>query len=175
MKALALSIHTVKPEEVDILYQLSVQTFKETFEAQNTAEDMQTYIEDQLNLNQLSAELQNQDSIFYFARFDKEIVGYLKLNFNQAQKESVLEGKAFEIERFYILKLHQGKGLGSQLFKKAIEIGKDKGYKLLWLGVWEHNTKALEFYTKKGLTAFDSHLFQLGQDAQTDILMQLKF
>jgi GNAT superfamily N-acetyltransferase len=106
---------------------------------------------------------------------DKEIVGYLKLNFNHAQKESVLEGKAFEIERFYILKLHQGKGLGSQLFKKAIEIGKDKGYKLLWLGVWEHNTKALEFYTKKGLTAFDSHLFQLGQDAQTDILMQLKF
>lgn len=175
MKALALSIHTVKPEEVDTLYQLSVQTFKETFEAQNTAEDMQAYIEDQLNLNQLTTELKNQDSVFYFARLDKEIVGYLKLNFNKAQKESVLEGKAFEIERFYILKLHQGKGLGSQLFKKAIKIGKDKGYKLLWLGVWEQNTKALEFYTKKGLTAFDSHLFQLGQDAQTDILMQLKF
>lgn len=175
MLTLALRIHTVRLGEVDRLCRLSIQTFKETFEVQNTAKDMQAYIEKQLNLEQLTSELLNQDSLFYFARLDEKIVGYLKLNFNQAQKESVLEGKAFEIERFYILKLHQGKGLGSQLFKKAIEIGKDKGYKLLWLGVWEHNTKALEFYTKKGLTAFDSHLFQLGQDAQTDILMQLKF
>lgn len=175
MLTLALRIHTVRLGEVDRLCRLSIQTFKETFEVQNTAKDMQAYIEKQLNLEQLTSELLNQDSLFYFARLDEEIVGYLKLNFNQAQKESVLEGKAFEIERFYILKLHQGKGLGSQLFKKAIEIGKEKGYKLIWLGVWEHNTKALEFYTKKGLTAFDSHLFQLGQDAQTDILMQLKF
>lgn len=175
MIALALSIHSVRPKEVDKLYRLSIQTFKETFETQNTAEDMQAYIKKQLNLEQITTELQNKDSFFYFAHLDKEIVGYLKLNFNQAQKESVLEGKAFEIERFYILKLHQGKGLGSQLFIKAIEIGKDKGYEQLWLGVWEHNIRALEFYAEKGLTAFGAHVFQLGQDAQTDILMKLKF
>ena len=174
MIALALSIHIVRPKEVDKLHRLSIQTFKETFEAQNTAVDMQAYIEKQLNLEQLTTELQNQDSFFYFAHLDKVVVGYLKLNFNQAQKERVLEGKAFEIERFYILKMHQGKGLGSQLFNKAIEIGKDKGYEQLWLGVWEHNIRALEFYGEKGLTPFGTHVFQLGQDAQTDILMQLE-
>ena len=175
MRALTLNICTVRPKEVDKLHRLSIQTFKETFETQNTVENMQAYIEKKLNLEQLTTQLQNQDSFFYFAHLDKEIVGYLKLNFNKAQKESVLEGKAFEIERFYILKIHQGKGLGSQLFNKAIEIGKDKGYKQLWLGVWEHNIRALEFYAEKGLTAFGAHVFQLGQDAQTDILMQLKF
>jgi GNAT superfamily N-acetyltransferase len=107
--------------------------------------------------------------------WDEEIVGYLKLNFNQAQKEEVLKGEAFEVERFYILKLYHGKGFGSQLFNKAIKIGKDKGYEQLWLGVWEHNKRALEFYTEKGLTPFSTHVFQLGQDTQTDILMQLKF
>jgi hypothetical protein len=122
LKALALSIHTVKPEEVDTLYQLSVQTFKETFEAQNTAEDMQTYIEDQLNLNQLTAELQNQDSIFYFARLDKEIVGYLKLNFNQAQKESVLEGKAFEIDSSWIgIQKENQNYLNLRIFQDALQ------------------------------------------------------
>jgi GNAT superfamily N-acetyltransferase len=136
---------------------------------------MQAYIEKQLNLEQLTSELLNQDSLFYFARLDEEIVGYLKLNFNQAQKEEVLKGEAFEIERFYILKLYHRKGFGSQLFNKAIKIGKDKGYEQLWLGVWEHNKRALEFYVEKGLTPFSTHVFQLGQDTQTDILMQLKF
>ena len=174
MIALALSIHIVRPKEVDKLHRLSIQTFKETFGAQNTAVDMQAYIEKQLNLEQLTTELQNQDSFFYFAHLDKVVVGYLKLNFNQAQKERVLEGKAFEIERFYILKMHQGKGLGSQLFNKSIEIGKDKGYEQLWLGVWEHNIRALEYYGEKGHTPFGTHVFELGQDAQTDILMQLE-
>ena len=175
MLTLALRIHTVRLGEVDRLCRLSIQTFKETFEVQNTAKDMQAYIEKQLNLEQLTSELLNQDSLFYFARLDEEIVGYLKLNFNQAQKEEVLKGEAFEVERFYILKLYHGKGFGSQLFNKAIKICKDKGYEQLWLGVWEHNKRALEFYTEKGLTPFSTHVFQLGQDTQTDILMQLKF
>ena len=60
-------------------------------------------------------------------------------------------------------------------FNKAIEIGKEKGYQLMWLGVWELNHKALKFYEKKGLKAFHSHTFQLGNESQNDILMQLKF
>ena len=42
----------------------------------------------------------------------------------------------------------------------------------VWLGVWEHNHRALRFYEKNGFTAFGTHIFQLGNDQQTDILMQ---
>jgi ribosomal protein S18 acetylase RimI-like enzyme len=64
--------------------------------------------------------------------------------------------------------------LGSQLLEQAIKIGRNKGYKLMWLGVWELNYKALKFYKKKKLEVFDSHNFQLGDEKQTDILMKLK-
>lgn len=40
------------------------------------------------------------------------------------------------------------------------------------LGVWEHNHRALRFYEKNGFIAFGTHIFQLGNDQQTDILMK---
>jgi ribosomal protein S18 acetylase RimI-like enzyme len=41
------------------------------------------------------------------------------------------------------------------------------------LGVWEENHRALAFYTKNGFIAFDKHIFRLGNDEQTDIMMKL--
>lgn len=99
------------------------------------------------------------------------MAGYLKLNFDSAQTENVLNKQAFEIERIYLLKEYQNKGLGTELFEAAIQIGKEKGYRMLWLGVWEKNRSALQFYQKKGLVTFGSHCFQLGSDPQTDLLM----
>ena len=166
-------VEPTKRTELDKLHTISVQTFKETFEAKNTEDDMAIYLKQKLSKKQLDEEFSDKNTSFYFAYFNELLVGYLKLNFKDAQKKAVLKGKAYEIERIYILKAHQGKGLGTQLFNKAIEIGKRKGYKMMWLGVWEFNHKALKFYEKKGLKAFDSHLFQLGNDNQNDILMQL--
>ena len=100
------------------------------------------------------------------------MAGYLKLNFDSAQTENVLNNQAFEIERIYLLKEYQNKGLGTELFEAAIQIGKEKGYSTLWLGVWEKNRSALQFYQKKGLVTFGSHYFQLGSDTQTDFLMR---
>ena len=96
------------------------------------------------------------------------------MNFNEAQTEAVLNGEAYEIQRIYILRSYQKKRLGSQLLEQAIKIGRNKGYKLMWLGVWKLNYKALKFYKKKKLEVFDTHNFQFGDEKQTDILMKLK-
>lgn len=173
--SLKFYLEPTKRSELDKLHTISVQTFKETFEAKNTEDDMAVYLKQKLSKKQLDKEFSDKNTFFYFAYCNKLLVGYLKLNFKDAQKKAVLKGKAYEIERIYILKAHQGRGLGTQLFNKAIEIGKGKGYKMMWLGVWEFNHKALKFYEKKGLKAFDSHVFQLGNDNQNDILMQLIF
>jgi ribosomal protein S18 acetylase RimI-like enzyme len=42
----------------------------------------------------------------------------------------------------------------------------------VWLGVWEKNLRAISFYEKNGFIAFDQHIFQLGDDRQTDIMMK---
>ena len=52
----------------------------------------------------------------------------------------------------------------------AIAISRQKSY--LWLGVWEHNTKALAFYQRFGFYRIGSHSFFVGQDEQTDFLLR---
>lgn len=82
--------------------------------------------------------------------------------------------KALEIERIYVLKEFQGIRVGKILFDKAIEVAKKKNSDYVWLGVWEENPKAIHFYKKNGFLEFDKHIFKLGNDEQTDIMMKLQ-
>ena len=168
-----LELIPVSIDDVKLLQKLSVQTFIETFGAQNSEADMQEYLNNQMSTSQLKKELEHAHSNFYFAYYKDRLAGYLKLNFESAQRETVRTGTAFEVERIYLLKDFQRQGLGKVLFEKAVALGKEKGYRKLWLGVWEHNTPALAFYKKLGLTVFDKHTFVLGSDSQTDLMLEL--
>jgi ribosomal protein S18 acetylase RimI-like enzyme len=100
-------------------------------------------------------------------------IGYLKLNFGAAQTELKNE-QSLEIERIYVLKEFHGKNIGQLLYDKAIQIAKEKNVNYVWLGVWEENLRAINFYKKNGYVAFDKHIFKLGDDEQTDIMMKLE-
>ena len=167
-----MKIRKINIEDLETLRNLSIQTFKETFEEVNTEEDMQKYLDENLSIEKLKTELENPNSEFYFAENNNEILGYLKLNFKDAQTEK-LEENHFEIERIYVLKAFLGQKIGQILFDKAIEIGREKNLEYVWLGVWEENHRAIRFYEKNGFEIFGKHDFVLGEDVQTDLLMKL--
>lgn len=168
-----MKIRKINIDDLETLRNLSIQTFKETFEEVNTEEDMQKYLDENLSIEKLKSELENPNSEFYFAENNDEILGYLKLNFKDAQTEK-LEENHFEIERIYVLKAFLGQKIGQILFDKAIEIGREKNLEYVWLGVWEENHRAIKFYEKNGFEIFGKHDFVLGKDVQTDLLMKLK-
>ena len=144
--------------DLENLQKISITTFKETFEEVNTEEDMQKYLNENLNEEKLKSELENQNSEFYFAENNGEILGYLKLNFKDAQTEKVEENH-FEIERIYVLKAFLGQKIGQILFDKAIEIGREKNLEYVWLGVWEENHRAIKFYKKMVLKSSENMTF----------------
>ena len=166
-----MKIRKINIDDLETLRYLSIQTFKETFEEVNTEEDMQKYLDENLSIEKLKTELENVNSEFYFAENNDEILGYLKLNFKDAQTEKVEENH-FEIERIYVLKAFLGQKIGQILFDKAIDIGREKNLEYVWLGVWEENHRALKFYNKNGFEIFGKHDFVLGEDVQTDLLMK---
>lgn len=168
-----MQIRKLNSSDSENLRKISIQTFKETFEEVNTEEDMQKYLDENLSIEKLKTELENPNSEFYFAENNDEILGYLKLNFKDAQTEK-LEENHFEIERIYVLKAFLGQKIGQILLNKAIEIGKKKNLEFLWLGVWEENHRAIKFYEKNGFKVFGKHKFVLGKDVQTDLMMKLK-
>lgn len=158
--------------EIQDLQKISFETFTQTFGNQNSKEDLNKYIEDNLSIKKLSDELNNPNSNFYFYQLNNQIVGYLKTNINEAQTE-IKDKLSLEIERIYVLEKFQGHKIGHALLKFAIEKSKMKKLDFIWLGVWEENKKAIFFYLKHHFVQFDKHIFKLGEDLQTDILMKL--
>jgi len=167
-----IEIERVTLSKIELLQVICRQTFFETFSEVNTEENMNKYLEDSFNISKLTSEIENENSEIYFAIHNNKVVGYLKINVGDAQTE-LKSDKTLELERIYVLKEFQGKKLGQILFDKAFEIAEQKKAEYLWLGVWEENHKALKFYLKNGFTAFDKHVFILGNDVQTDIMMRL--
>jgi ribosomal protein S18 acetylase RimI-like enzyme len=101
-----------------------------------------------------------------------EIIGYAKMRVNLVENPDM---KSLEIERIYISKDYHGQKYGAMLMQKCIDVAIENNYESIWLGVWEHNPKAINFYQKWGFEIFGEHIFQLGDDAQTDFLMKKTF
>jgi ribosomal protein S18 acetylase RimI-like enzyme len=170
---LNITILQINDSHIAALQQIGRQSCSETFAESNSAENMAKYLEEAYSYEKLSAELNDPNSIFYFAMMDQNVIGYLKLNFGASQTE-LKDNNALEIERIYVLKEFHGKKVGQLLFDKAIKIAKEHHVSYVWLGVWEENKRALQFYTKNGFVEFDQHIFVLGDEAQTDIMMKLE-
>ncbi len=165
-------IKRVLPEELSLLQSVGRQAFTETFAEWNTPENMVIYLEQSFNTERLSAELANNESEFYFALRNNEVIGYLKLNRLGAQTE-IRDHDGVEIERIYVLKKYHGQKVGQLLFDTAMQRAQQAGAAYIWLGVWEKNEKAIKFYIRNGFIRFDSHTFKLGDEEQTDIMMKL--
>lgn len=167
-----IAINRVTLNDIDQLQKIGRQTFSETFSVGNTQENMQKYLKEGFSYEKLTNELNSENSEFYFALIDDNVVGYLKLNTGQSQTE-IQNRKALEIERIYVLQEFHGKKVGQVLYEKAVQVANEKKVNYVWLGVWEENQRALNFYKKNGFVAFDKHIFKLGNDEQTDIMMKL--
>jgi len=168
-----IEIIKVTLNDINALAQIGRQTFQETFSGTNSADNMRTYLEDGFSVDKLTEEVRNTASQFYFAKLNEQLIGYLKINTGNAQTEA-LDTKALEIERIYVLAAYHGKQVGQLLYHKAIQIAEELKSSFVWLGVWEENTRAIRFYEKNGFVAFDKHIFKLGEDEQTDIMMKLE-
>jgi GNAT superfamily N-acetyltransferase len=169
----AFEIHQVNKADLLELQAISRQTFYDTFADVNTPEDMQQYLEENLSMQQLIKEWSNPSTTFYFVKQKEDVLAYLKINEAEAQTEQRNE-PSLEIERIYVRQSEQGKGIGQFLLDFVIQVTKVKEFNLIWLGVWEHNLKAIQFYEKNGFHFFGKHSFFLGKDEQTDLLMELR-
>lgn len=169
-----ITIHAVGEDRLEQLRQLSLETFRATFANSNSAEDMAHYEAEAFSLERLSAELSTGGSRFYLALDDeRQALGYLKLNTGSAQSEAEAP-EALEIERIYTLPKTHGSGLGQQLLDYALSLAQQEGRPYIWLGVWEHNARALRFYRRNGFEVYGAHDFVLGSDRQRDLLMKRK-
>ena len=173
MKTEQVQIRKCTVNDVEAIVELGIHTFRDTFQEVNTEKDMDLYVNNTFTPAKIKEELEDKDSLFFLAEESGDIVGYAKVK--TIAKPDGAEGTvALEIERLYAVKRAIGKGVGRLLMETCLEHARKLGCDVVILGVWEHNQRAISFYSKWGFQKFSQHVFMLGTDAQIDILMQKK-
>ncbi|MFC4102525.1 GNAT family N-acetyltransferase [Paenibacillus xanthanilyticus] len=167
---MTIHIQACTLSDLRLLQNISIETFRDTFQHQNSPDTMQAYLDRAFNDNQLEHELRQPSSAFHLIYADDDIAGYMKINLDAAQTEN-MGSDALEIERIYIRKQHHGQGLGKHLIHYATDIARARGKAKIWLGVWEHNERAIAFYKKMGFEQTGAHTFLMGDDEQLDLIM----
>jgi len=168
-----MNIRYGNSDDAKMLSGLGAETFYDTFAKDNTPENISLYIKKSFSTGIQLNELSRPDIIFLIAELEDKPVGYAKLKMN-SNDESVTGTKVIEIERIYASQEHIGKGVGKELMKACIKETRQRGCDSIWLGVWEKNLRAIDFYKKWGFREVGTHIFSVGEDPQNDLVMELE-
>lgn len=166
-----LQTRIAKTHDAALVAHLSRKTFYDTFHEQNSAEDMNMFLESNFNDEVVLSEISDAENIFLIIEDNEVPIGYAKLSLKNKQYDTA-DSRCIEISRIYCIKEALGKGVGKALMQACIDKAISLNMQCLWLGVWEHNTRAIEFYKKFGFEKFSEHEFMLGNDLQNDWLMK---
>lgn len=173
-----LTIRLATASDAAPLTELAVTTLRAAFgPPHNPAELVEEYIQTAITQPIIEAELADTRSTFFLMEQpDSMPIGYAKLRQHtpprQMPKPYRRAGDAVEIQRIYLLPSQVGQGQGQRLMQHCLDWAYKEGYKVVWLGVWERNGRALRFYEKLGFQRFGFHYFQFGSERQRDFWLQ---
>lgn len=166
----AITIRRATPADARLLATLGAQAFIDTFAADNTPDDMSVYLAEAFGESIQRAEIDDSRNTVYVAERGRDTIGYATLREGEAPR-SVGDSDAIEIARLYSFKRWIGSGVGAALMQRCLDEAASRGRRTIWLGVWEHNTRAIAFYRRWGFADVGAKSFQLGADLQTDRVM----
>ena len=170
-----LKIRRAGRRDAGMLARLGRQSFEEAFgdHPKNDPADLRMYMESAFSVETIDAELTDPSNVYFVAEIGGSAVGYAKLVLG-ATEDGIGGVNPIELSRLYSLGAYIGKGIGRTLMNHCKEFTKANGHDVLWLGVWEYNHRAQEFYKKAGFSKCGEHIFVLGTDPQTDWLMEIR-
>jgi ribosomal protein S18 acetylase RimI-like enzyme len=152
---------------------LAERTFRDAFGGRNSPEDMDLHCTRHFGPDMQAREIGDRGLVTTLALSGGQIVGFSQMMPSRINAHVVAKRPA-ELNRLYVAAAWQGKGVAQALMGDVIKVAKAAGADCLWLGVWEHNPKAMAFYRKAGFEDVGSHSFMLGSDRQRDVVMSLR-
>ena len=149
---------------------LAESTFRAAFAAMNSVEHMDLHCRTRYGECIQAAEIADPTMTTLLAEHGGRLIGYVQLRWGSAPA-CVTASRAGEVQRLYVVGQWHGTGVAQALMEAAVAEVRERDLDAVWLGVWEHNPRAIAFYARLGFVEVGSHTFDLGGDAQRDIVM----
>lgn len=171
-----LQLRPAQLNDIEKICELGINTFSATFGYSLSVEDLNDYLGIAYNKESIGAELVNPAMTTIVVENPAqptEIIGFGQLLRYSSDSEPCLQNieNPIELHRLYVNTKCHSRGVGSQLMKKLECIAKDEGFKSMWLGVWEENGVAKDFYRNKGFERVGEHAFRMGNCVQIDWIL----
>lgn len=158
-----LKIRTADLSDLNLISALGITTCYEAYFEIDPSHELADYCVKFFDLNRLRSELNDPSVTLLIAEFRGNAIGFAQLR-EHNQVEGVEGQDAIEVQRIYLLERVKGQKIGAALMEKCCAIGREKGYKTIWLGVWEKNIKAQEFYHSIGMALVGTTDFSDGKN-----------
>jgi diamine N-acetyltransferase len=166
----AFTIRRATISDAASLAALAAQTFAETFAKDNTVEDLSAHLRSAYGVPQQSAEIEDPKVVTLLGFKGDVLVGFAQVRSGNAPS-CVVAGSPVELQRIYVAASEHGTGLAATLLQHVRLAAQEFSGTHLWLGVWEHNPRAIAFYHKAGFLEVGSHTFVVGSDPQRDLVL----
>lgn len=164
------TIRKAKPGDAERLAKVAERTFREAFGALTADKEMAVHCRASYGEAVQAGEISNPNMITLLAEEEGWLVGFAQLRWGDAP-DCISGSSPGEIQRLYVLNEWHGKGVAQDLMNACLEQIETHGSKVVWLGVWEQNPRAISFYRKFGFMEVGDQVFFLGSEAQKDVIM----
>lgn len=159
-------IRIATPADAATLAAISLRTFVDTFAPHNSASDMDSYTSVAFTEEKQRREIDTEGVVTLLGEEDGDAIAYAQVRRTPGSPHGDVE-----LARFYVDQPHHGRGIAQMLMDAVEQHANALGGTRLWLGVWEHNRRAIAFYRKRGFVQCGAQPFLLGTDLQTDWVM----
>ncbi len=162
-------IREARWKDAILLVELGKRAFREAFDAQTAPKDMAAYLDTTFSLDEITAQLNNQKSLYLIIELQADPVGYAYLYPTQPP-DFIKEPLAIQLIRFYLLRKCYGLGVGNALMRRCLDESRARGYRAVWLSSWELNERANAFYRRWHFKVVGRQKFTVGSDIQNDFI-----
>jgi len=163
-------LRSALPSDAALLADLGARTFRETFHAICSPEDLAAYVAGAYGEATQRGELGDPARPGLVLEVEGRAAGFVQLRLGH-REPGVPGQRPVELQRIYVLQAFHGGGWGTVLMNASLEVARAWGADAIWLGVWEHNLKALAFYARHGFREAGDHVFMIGQQKDRDLIL----
>ena len=157
-------------EDLPAISALGSAAFVAAFGAANPPGVVDDYVAEAFSVETLGLQLGEASSRWFVAEGDGGLLGMAHLTGGVCPAD-VMGDAPVQLRRLYTAAGLTSRGVGSLLMETVIDAASGAGHDLMWLGVWEHNPRAIAFYERWGFEQVGTVEFRLGDEDQTDLVL----
>lgn len=159
-----IEIRIANKDDAGSVSSLGSVTFSESFGHHFIdQQDLHDYNDLTFSIDKIENSISKPDNLYWIAFVDRLAVGYAKLKLNSPSK-FILEKNVCQLQKIYVLKDFQSMKIGFELQNLLLKKAKEKGFREVWLSVFNSNERAINFYIKNGFVEIGNHDFQIGKE-----------